>query len=186
MQVTLGRKGDYTVRAVMDLARHHGQGRRKAREIAAEMDIPERYLPQILANLVRQGLLIAVAGPDGGYALVRDPAEITLLEVVEMAEGPVALESCVLRGGPCDWEHACPLHVHWKRAQEALTTELSATSFRDLAEVDAALERGTYTERSDHAKATPRAGIRGGSTPRATDSTSSRPPPRPRRRRVEE
>src|SRR5690606_33444564 len=100
VQVTLGRKGDYTVRAVLNLARHYGAGRRKSREIAAEMDIPERYLPQILANLVRHGLLVAVAGPDGGYALARDPGDITLFEVVEVAEGPIALESCVLRGGP--------------------------------------------------------------------------------------
>ena len=160
MQVTLGRKGDYTVRAVLHLARHYGKGRRKSREIAAEMDIPERYLPQILANLVRHNVLVAVAGPDGGYALARDPGELSLFEIVEVAEGPVALESCVLRGGPCDWEHVCPLHVPWKRAQDALTAHLRATTFRELADVDTALERGVYTERGDHPRETPRAGAR--------------------------
>ena len=85
MQVTLGRKGDYTVRAVLHLARHYGKGRRKSREIAAEMDIPERYLPQILANLVRHNVLVAVAGPDGGYALARDPGVLSLFEIVEVA-----------------------------------------------------------------------------------------------------
>lgn len=185
MQVTLGRKGDYAVRAVLDLARHYQQGRRKSREIAAEMDIPERYLPQILANLVRHGLLVAVAGPDGGYALARAPKDITLFEVVEVAEGPVALESCVLRGGPCDWEHACPLHVPWTRAQDALTAELRATTFRELADADTALERGTYTERSNHSKPTPRAGVRGRPDP-AGPAAPSRAGGTPRKRRTKD
>src|SRR3990172_10072995 len=67
MQIALGRKGDYAVRAVLELARHYGAGRRKAREIAAEMDIPHRYLQQILNTFVRSDLLTAAAGPDGGY-----------------------------------------------------------------------------------------------------------------------
>ena len=57
MRVALGKKGDYSVRAVIDVARRYGDGRRKAREIADEMDIPARYVPQILANLVRCELL---------------------------------------------------------------------------------------------------------------------------------
>jgi Rrf2 family protein len=142
MQVALTRKGDYAVRAMLELARHYGSGRRKARQISAVMDVPERYLPQILALLVRRGLLVATAGPDGGYELARAPAEITLLEVVEAAEGPIAADRCLLRGGPCDWEHACPLHHPWRRAQEALAEQLRVTTFAELAGVDEALEAG--------------------------------------------
>ena len=65
MQVAMGRRGDYSVRAVLDLARHYEGGRRKARQIAVHQDIPRQYLPQILAPLVRAGLIDAVAGPDG-------------------------------------------------------------------------------------------------------------------------
>lgn len=144
MQATLGRKGDYSVRAAIDVARHHGQRRRKAREIAAAMDIPVRYIPQILANLVRTGLLKAVSGPDGGYTLARDPADITLLDVVVAAEGPVELGACVLRGGPCDWEHACPLHVPWTGAQTALSDQLSNWSLETLARTDQQIEAGSY------------------------------------------
>jgi Rrf2 family protein len=144
MQASLGRKGDYSVRAVLDLARHHGD-RRKAREIADEMDIPLRYLTQILANLVQHGLLDAVAGPNGGYTLARPPEKITLLEVVEVAEGPIVLEQCVLRGGPCSWEDSCPVHIPWAHAQSALAGQLAATSFADLArsaeELDFGIQR---------------------------------------------
>ena len=136
MKVALGRRGDYAVRAVLDLARHAGQGRRKAREIAQAMAVPERYLPEILGSLVRAGLVQATAGPNGGYALARSPADITLLEVVETAEGPLATGQCLLRGGPCDWEHACPLHEPWTRAQQALSNELQWTTYAELVDAD--------------------------------------------------
>ncbi len=160
MQVTLGRKGDYSVRAMLDLARHHEGGRRKSREIAASMDIPGRYLTQILANLVRHGLLVAVAGPDGGYSLARAPADISLLEVVEAAEGPIGISQCVLRGGPCDWTAACPLHESWSRAQQALSAELAATTFADLAAADSEIEAGGPGRDPGHAVATERRGRR--------------------------
>jgi len=142
MQIALGRKGDYAVRAMLELARHYGRGRRKSREISHVMDIPERYLPQILASLVRQQLLVATAGPEGGYELARPPSDISLLEVVEAAEGPIAADECLLRGGPCDWEHICPLHHPWSRAQQALAQQLQRTNFEELAQTDALIEAG--------------------------------------------
>ena len=139
MDITLGRKGDYAIRAVLDLACHYGQGRRKAREIARDMDIPARYIPQILALLVRRGLLVAVAGREGGYELARDPAEITLLEVLEVAQGPMAVDTCVLRDASHDRGRACIVHGPWIRAQRALTEQLSATTFRALADAHRSL-----------------------------------------------
>lgn len=163
MKIALGRKGDYSVRAVIDLARHWDVGRRKARQIATAMDIPERYLGQILAELVRGDLLIAVAGPDGGYSLARPPDEVNLLEVVEAAEGPISLDDCVLAGGPCDWGNACPIHEAWSRAQQALIDILQQTSLAILADIDAAIEAGGYSIPDDaplHAEPTERRGIR--------------------------
>jgi Rrf2 family protein len=143
MQASLGRKGDYSVRAVLDIARHNGN-RRKAREIATEMDIPNRYLTQILANLVQHGLLEAVAGPTGGYVLARQPGDVSLLEVVEAAEGPIALDVCVLQGGPCSWENTCPVHIPWARAQNAMAEQLSTTSLADVVSIGEELVAGTY------------------------------------------
>lgn len=144
MQVALGRRGDYSVRAVLDIVMHGNLGRRKAREIAASMEVPDRYLTQILAHLVSKGLLIAVAGPDGGYSLARSPDSITLLDVVQAAEGPILLDECVLKGGPCAWEEVCPVHTPWIRAQNALMAELSKTTFADLAGFADDIEAGTY------------------------------------------
>lgn len=144
MRLALGRKGDYSIRAVLDITGHWTKGRRKAREIAEVMDIPERYITQILAKLVREGLLTAVAGPDGGYELARSPEAISLRDVVEASEGPVALEKCILRGGSCDWRAKCPVHDTWSRAQTALLNELESTTFADLAKIDLELVAGTH------------------------------------------
>ncbi|HEX6222754.1 MAG TPA: Rrf2 family transcriptional regulator [Acidimicrobiia bacterium] len=147
MQAVLGRKGDYSVRAMLQLVR--GDGRQKARAIAREMDIPDRYVTQILANLVNHELLVATAGREGGYELARDPEAISLLEVVEAAEGPVRLERCVLRGGSCEWRDACPVHEAWLRAQSAMIRELAGTSFADLARIDAEISADSHRPSDD-------------------------------------
>ena len=124
---------------MLHLARHASNGRAKTREIAREMAIPESYLPQILAELVTAGLVVSMAGREGGYALSRPSAEITLLEVIEVTEGTVELASCVLTGGPCRWENECAVHRFWSAAQDAFRDVLASTSFADIAAVESAL-----------------------------------------------
>jgi Rrf2 family iron-sulfur cluster assembly transcriptional regulator len=163
MQAVLGKRGDYSVRAMLHLARHDGEGRQKARLIAAAVEIPGRYATQILANLVSQGLVNATAGPAGGYQLSRSTDQISLLEIVEAAEGPVRLERCVLRGGSCDWVDVCPIHEAWTRAQDAMVNELASTTLDDLTRIDAAITAGIHQPRlevSPHLEQTPRKGRR--------------------------
>lgn len=137
MQLELGKRADYAVRVILDLARDHEGGLRKAREIAAEMDVPRPYLSRILAMLVDAGLVRSHAGPAGGYELSRPPATIDLLTVVEAVEGPLRSSECVLRGGPCRWDGTCVVHEPWSQAQDALRARLAATTFAELAAVDA-------------------------------------------------
>lgn len=181
MEIALERRGDYSVRAFIDLARHYGNGRRKAREIASVMDIPVRYLPQLLAPMVHQGLLMATAGPEGGYEIARDPGSITVLEVIEAAEGPLESPRCVLRGGPCDWSETCPLHEAWGRARDALATELGRTTLAELAVADEAIQnRPARPRKPAHIEPVERRGVRdtpppgrrsGGSARRQTAAT---------------
>ncbi len=133
MRITLGKKGDYSVRAVLDLAIYHRRGRRKAQEIAASMRIPEKYLARILADLVHSGLISATAGPGGGYELRRPPSQICLLDVVEAAEGRIELQDCVLRGRPCGSSGQCAVHQAWSEAQEAMARRLRRTTFAEIA-----------------------------------------------------
>lgn len=134
MQVILGSRGDYSVRAVLYLARQPGVRRR--REISAAMDIPDKFLPQILGALVRAGIARSVVGRNGGYELARPAGSITLREVVEVAEGPIELSRCLLRGGPCYWDEKCAVHDAWSSAQSALITQLATTTFAQLAQSD--------------------------------------------------
>jgi Rrf2 family protein len=97
-----------------------------------------------MAPLVRQHLVLATAGPDGGYELARPPASITLLEVIEAAEGPLVRERCLLQGGPCDWEQVCPAHDVWSQAHEALGHQLRITTFKQLGENDQLIEQGAF------------------------------------------
>jgi Rrf2 family protein len=140
VELSLGRRADYAIRATLDLADHHEAARRrKAREIGAAMGVPASYLPQILALLVRAGIASSVAGPRGGYGLARDPAAISLLDVVRAVDGDLESKECVLRGGPCRWEDCCAVHEPWARAQQALMTELASTTFADVVALDRAL-----------------------------------------------
>ena len=161
MQLKLKRKGDYATRAMISVARHYGTGLRQARRISSEMQIPYKTLTLILAGLVAEGLLVAEQGPNGGYRLARPPTDITLLDIVEAAEGPVTFKHCVLRDGPCDWEETCPVHDTWSQAQNALAHQLDSTTLAELAGIDAAIQAGTHqSDTPPHPQDTDRHGNR--------------------------
>jgi Rrf2 family protein len=145
MNMTLSKRGDYVVRSALCLARAYGSGGyRKIREVVAEVDVPQTFASQILADLVHAKLATSKAGKDGGYRLVRAPALISLLDVIEAGEGPLRAERCALGDGPCRWEAVCPLHETWGAATAALRDTLAGTSLATLAARDEAIEAGTY------------------------------------------
>ena len=84
----LSRTVSYAVRATLQLAQLSAQGPVPCSKLAAEGKMPERFLLQILRNLVTHGILRSTRGVDGGYALVRPAEQISLLEVIEAIEGP--------------------------------------------------------------------------------------------------
>ncbi len=148
--MTLSKRGDYVVRSALSLARAWPAGEpRKIREVVAEMGVPQTFASQILADLVRAGLATSKSGKDGGYRLSRDPAAISLVEVVEAGEGPLRAERCALGDGPCRWDAVCPLHETWRAATDALREVLGSTSLSQLAARDAALEQGGVTAPPD-------------------------------------
>ncbi len=133
MRLQLTKRGDYAVRAMLALARGAGGGLLSARRISEAMCIPVRFLSQVLADLQRAGLVVAAPGRAGGYRLSRDAASISLLEVIEVAEGDSRRQTCVLRGSPCGTHGHCDVHEVLFRAQEALLATLDAESLADLA-----------------------------------------------------
>jgi Rrf2 family transcriptional regulator, iron-sulfur cluster assembly transcription factor len=139
MRLELTRRGSYAIRAAVSLARIDGDTLTSSARIAAAMGIPPRFLPQVMGDLVRAGLVEGVVGRAGGYRLARDAAVISLLEVIEAAEGDARRRTCVLKGVDCrDQQSACDVHAVFSAAQEALLRELAGTTLAQV--LDAGLE----------------------------------------------
>jgi Rrf2 family protein len=86
----LNRTAGYAIHVMVYIARHNDDGRPTIGHVAAkELGIPEGFLLRILVALSRAGLLRSVKGPHGGYNLGKPAKTITLLDIIEAAEGPV-------------------------------------------------------------------------------------------------
>lgn len=83
-------KGRYALRVMVDLAEHQAAGRIPLKEIADRQGVSEKYLENILATLVRAGLLSGMRGKGGGYRLTRDASDYTVGEVLRLTEGSLA------------------------------------------------------------------------------------------------
>ena len=86
-------KSPYAVRALAELARSGGTGPVPIGELARRRDIPVQFLEQLFATLRRAGVLRSQRGVKGGYAFGRDPSTITVLEVVELLDGPLGRDA---------------------------------------------------------------------------------------------
>lgn len=150
MNVTLSKRGSYAAAAAICLARAYESGRpKKLREISAEMAIPRTFASQILGDLVHAGIAVSAFGRDGGHRLARPPERVSVAEVIEAAEGPLASERCALRDGPCRWHEVCPLHETMTTATASLREALASTTLAMLADRDAAMALGTYPVPAD-------------------------------------
>jgi Rrf2 family protein len=132
MRLQLTRRADYAIRAMLALGRHNGDGPLTTRRIADEMAIPVRFLPQVMADLGRAGLVDATTGRSGGYRLARPASRISLLDVVTAIEGDSRTTECVLRGGPCGWDGQCDVHDVFASGQEALLDRLRQASLASV------------------------------------------------------
>jgi len=89
-ELKISQKGLYALQAMMTLARKHDQGAIKIRDIAAESDLPEKFLELILLELKNARIVDSVRGARGGYQLRREPSEIPLSDIIRLVDGPLA------------------------------------------------------------------------------------------------
>jgi Rrf2 family protein len=85
----LSRTVAYALQATLQLAQENDHEPVPCSRLAAEGKMPERFLLQVLRNLVAHGILCSTRGVDGGYALDRRPEDISLLEIIEAIDGPI-------------------------------------------------------------------------------------------------
>jgi Rrf2 family cysteine metabolism transcriptional repressor len=86
-------KSPYAVRALAERARSGGAGPVPIGELARRRDIPVQFLEQLFAALRRAGILKSQRGVKGGYSFARDPSSVTVLEVVELLDGPLGADA---------------------------------------------------------------------------------------------
>ena len=103
-----------------------------ARLIAKDMDIPVRFLPQVLGDLTRAGIVDARLGRAGGYRLSKPASAISLLDVIEASEGDARRQTCVVSGKPCGVGELCDVHDAFSEAQEAILARLSDVSVAEI------------------------------------------------------
>ncbi|MFA6169338.1 MAG: Rrf2 family transcriptional regulator [Candidatus Margulisiibacteriota bacterium] len=131
MKITF--KGDYALKAVLDLSAHFGTAQR-IEEIAKRQDIPVKFLEQILLSLKKGGFVRSLRGRSGGYELARSPEKITLGQVIRYVEGPIEPISCVLKKGRtrCDFADRCALYDVFDEIGVYLAKKVDSLTFAEL------------------------------------------------------
>jgi Rrf2 family protein len=127
MRLELTRRADYAIRAMLALSVSDEEVLSGPR-IAESMDIPPRFIGQVMGQLVKAGLVEARTGRNGGYRITRPADSISILSVIEAAGDQTGRGHCVLRGGPCAADGTCPVHPIFEAAHNALLERLTTAT----------------------------------------------------------
>jgi Rrf2 family protein len=143
----LSKKSKYGLKALLVLADEAGRGPIQTSELAEREGLPKKFLEAILLELKRHGLLQSKKGRGGGYVLGRQPADITVGQVIRVLEGPLALIPCVsqtayMKCEECVDERTCGIRLAMKEVRDATARILDNTTLADL-NARVALERRT-------------------------------------------
>ena len=130
--IRLTKAGEYGLRAVRYLVENGDKSRISIGDISENKKIPEPFLRKLFKPLVQQGIIFSTRGVSGGVRLSRDPKEITVLEVVEALEGPLALNECLLEDASCEFVTECGMYDVWDEAQAAMAKVLRSKNLTDL------------------------------------------------------
>lgn len=124
-------KSEYALLALLELSAQYASGEpMQIRQIAAQQNIPDRYLEQLLATLRRAGLVRSQRGARGGYLLSRDPWKITLYEIVSCIEGFDQADPDKAPATP----EALVIGDVWQEARQAAEAVLQKCTLQDLLE----------------------------------------------------
>jgi len=124
-------RGEYAIKAVLDLALHHDRGLIPIQEVASRQGIPQRYLEQVLLALRRAGVLTSKRGSSGGYHLTKPPDEITVGVVLRAVEGRGAPFEVTVHGR--GHTEAYDLAELWEEIAEAVSKVVDRLTFGELA-----------------------------------------------------
>ena len=130
LQIT--RQTEYAIRGLQDLARRQSGDPVQLKSIAKACDVSEAFLAKIFQMLSQENIVKSHRGVKGGFSLGREMNEITMLEIVEVCEGGIALNHCLRKVDPCKNRDDCDISKAWRKAQNALIAALKETSLADI------------------------------------------------------
>ena len=142
----LSTKGRYGVKAMFDLAQHHGKGPIPLNSIAERKNISEHYLEQLIAVLRKAGLVKSIRGAQGGYTLAKPPDEITIGDIVRILEGPIAPVDCVSEEDPepCNRADFCVTRTIWAKVRDSVADVLDSITLADMVKEEEELKEKSY------------------------------------------
>ena len=130
--IRLTNLADYAVILMGALARR--DGRMNAAELAAGTGLPVPAVSKILGTLSRAGLALSHRGLKGGFSLGRPAHDITMADIIEAVDGPIALVHCIENApGECEYEPICTMRPHWQMINNAVRDGLKKVSLADIA-----------------------------------------------------
>ena len=133
----LSKKTKYAIRALIALGEHFGGESMNILSISQKEKIPKKFLEQILLEMRNAGFLFSKKGAGGGYSLLKNPAEINLVQVMRLTGGPIAQLPCVSlnfyrKCEECKEEATCGIRATFMSVRDATLKILSETTIADL------------------------------------------------------
>ena len=145
MKVTY--RGDYALKAVLDLALHYGKELVTIHDMAKRIDAPVKFLEQVLLELKRGGFIESRRGKVGGFLLSKAPEEITVGDVIRFVDGSIEPIACVKeRYSSCKDIYKCVFRKIWQSVSKATSHIIDNVTFEELAiQVGAAQQALVYS-----------------------------------------
>lgn len=128
----LNKTSEYGIRAMLYLAQAGGDGYISAGDIGKHLNISAHFLTKIMQQLTAAGLVKSYRGPNGGLAIAREPASISVRDVYVALEGDSLFTECVLGLPGCGNRKPCPFHDRWAEARERISGMMGDQTLADL------------------------------------------------------
>lgn len=128
----LSARSRYAARLLLDLAMREAETPVRTSLLSEGTGITVQFIEQIIRPLKKEGLVKSVRGATGGHILNRDPAEITLGQIVRTMEGGINIVACLDCETECDRSAECKTRNVWERASRAMEQELDSITLADL------------------------------------------------------
>ena len=125
----------YGVRMMLALAKNYGKGSLFLKDIAKTEDISEKYLSQIIIPLRGVGLVHSIRGAHGGYKLAKEPAKITMKDIVDVLEGERLID-CVKDYAACSRMGSCASRDIWRLLEGKISDILASITLEKLVQMD--------------------------------------------------